>query len=186
MGVEEIKFSKCLSVDKITEAVSSFNFSATDEDCNATAERLGILAVHKFEARLKVNKIPTLKAILVEGRIKAKIEQACILSNEGVVETVNDTFQSYFVASKEDVERLEENDPAFLDEDIDVIDGDNIDVAELVTQYLSIFINPYPRKAGLDISSIETKGLTLSTEEMEEKMRKDRNPFQVLKSGKTD
>ena len=187
MSVEEIKFSKLLPVDKITVATSSYNITASADDCISITERLEVLSVQKFEARLKVKKVPELKAILIEGRVKAKVEQACTLSGQPISEKINETFQSYFVASAENLEKLEQNDPAFLDEDVEVIEGDNIDVAELVTQYLSLFLNPYPRKTDLDISSLNKKGLTLKTEEeMEEDMRKAKNPFQQLKSLKTD
>lgn len=187
MGVNELKFSKSLSVDKISTAVSSYNLCASEVDCRNVAERLGIISIEKFTSQLNVKRIASLKAIYIEGNIEAKLAQPCVVSGEPVEESVNDSFESYFVFSEEALQKLEEDDPKFLEEDLEVIEGDTIDVAELVTQYLSIFMNSYPRKSDVDLSTYERKGITLKTEEeMEEELQAAKNPFQVLKSLKKE
>ena len=183
----EKEFSKNILVDKITQEPMSYTLTASEAVCQDLAERLGIEAVESFSAEVSIYRKPQLKAIYVEGRVRAKVIQACILSGEPVAEAIDDSFESYFVANNEIIEELELRDPAFLYEDVEMLQDEKIDIGELAAQYLSLFLDPYPKKSEMDITKIKKKGVSLKTEEeMAEELRQEQNPFKVLNTLKKD
>lgn len=183
----ETEFTKKIPVDKVSDAQLTYKLTASAEACKKIAQRLGILDIDKFEAEVSIYKKPDLKAIFVEGKVKGSVKQACILTGAPVAEEIEDSFESYFVANEEKLEKLEEIDPAFLYEDVEILQADHIDLAELATQYLSLFLDPYPKRAGADVTSVKKAGVTIKTEEdFAEEMRQRKNPFNVLKGLKKD
>ncbi len=177
----EKEFSKIIPIDKVNVEPITYKLSASADACKAIADRLGIEEVESLEAEISLRKNVELKAIYVEGRVQASVVQACILSGQPVPEAVDDTFESYYVANSEILENIETQDPAFLYEDIEVLEEPHVNVGELVTQYLSLFLNPYPKKQGAKAVEPKNKGVSLKTEEeAAEEMRQERNPFKAL------
>jgi uncharacterized metal-binding protein YceD (DUF177 family) len=181
------EFSKIIPIEKINNEPISYQLTASDDVCKHIVERLDIVALHSYEAEVSLSKRPDLKAILVEGTVQAEVEQACILTGTPVPESINDTFKSYFVANEEILEELERRHPSFLYEDVEILEEPFVDAAELVTQYLSLFLNPYPKKQGVDVTKLGKAGLVIKSEEDAAKdMREARNPFKVLRKLKED
>ncbi len=118
-------------------------FVATAAEREALAARYGVLSLDDLEAQLTVRKDVSCE-IAVEGHLQAQVVQECVVTLEPVSETVASPFeQRYTLAPAEPVADLVirpgDSEPAEL------LTGDTIDLGELVAEFLSLAINPYPR-----------------------------------------
>jgi len=114
----------------------------------ALAERYSLLSLDALEAQLTVRS-DVAGEIVVEGRLQAEVVQECVITLEPVAETVTGPFeQRYTLHAGDPVADLEIG-PDDIEPPEPVI-GDIIDLGELVAQYLSLFINPYPRAQDSD------------------------------------
>jgi uncharacterized metal-binding protein YceD (DUF177 family) len=117
-----------------------------DEATRATlARQVDVLALPALRARLKV--IPTGKgAALVEGDLDATVRQTCVVSLENfdadLHEVVTVRFAPEAAIVTGPVVELGGEDPP------DPLVNGAIDLAAVVTEFLALAIDPYPRKPG--------------------------------------
>jgi len=142
--------------------------TANEKERAALAARLELSSLEKLTATITLTRMGDNKAVIfVEGRVSASVHQFCVVTHEPVPETVEEDFETTF-ASEGYVTRWLEEHP---DDDLDapeIIENGYIDIGELAAQYLSLGLNPYPRKEGLEYM-----------DDAEEEKAKD-NPFAVL------
>lgn len=111
------------------------------------AERAGVLAVPKLIAKLNV--LPQGKAgAVVEGSLQASVTQTCVVTLEPFDDYIEETISLVF----EPEEAIAARGP--LTEEIvgedppePIVDG-AIDLAAVVAEFLTLSIDPYPRKPG--------------------------------------
>ena len=111
----------------------------------ALARHVGVLALPVLRARLKV--IPTGKGgVLVEGDLEATVRQTCVVSLEPFDAELRDVITVRFAPQATDppglVVELGEEDPP------DPLVDNAVDLAAVVTEFLALAIDPYPRKPG--------------------------------------
>lgn len=146
-----------VNVDSIPDMGRHVKMVATAEQCAAIAERLELLGVQKLEADLELNLQNGGHILYVQGALRADVTQSCVVSGQPIESHVEDNFEAWFanndkVASfsrarheaqlkseSEEVQMLEEK-----DDPEPLVDG-QVDLGDLVIQYLSLAINPYPR-----------------------------------------
>jgi len=148
------------------------------------AKFLDLLSIQSLACKFEISRKGGQHIIHVAGTITASLEQTCVQSLEAVPTKIEETFDSYFAdrdqavpfsqAKKELFSKYGVDDMPILDEEEDpeaVIDG-QIDLAALATQYLSLALDPYPRKEGLEVPYQEPEP---------EKSEDPTNPFAALK-----
>jgi len=125
--------------------------TATEAERNALAARYSLLSLESLEAQLTVRS-DVAGEIIVEGHLQAEVVRECVVTLEPVAEAVAAPFeQRYTLRSVDPVADLEMG-PDDIEPPEPVI-GDIIDLGELVAQYLSLSLNPYPRAPGADAQS---------------------------------
>jgi hypothetical protein len=184
------EWSFLIDADKISPTPSVYTIHPNPEERKALAVRLGIRALKKLEANLEVVREPGKMTIHVEGRFVADVEQDCVVSGKPVNSRVEDRFEAWYAdpgktvsISKARHEKLLQKgnlEMPLLDESEDpepLVEG-HVDAGELVTQYLSLAINPYPHSEGVVYE--------LGDEEDEAAAPTQRldNPFAALKDWK--
>ncbi len=165
------------------------NISVPEDNVSALCKRLNIHSIKDLKAQIVLTRNPISKIIHVEGALKVDLCQYCIVTLEPVPEHVDDNFETWFTEPSEAVsftkakrERMnpqEKSEQPMLEECDDpekIIDG-KIDLGELVTQHLSLSLNPYPRIEGIVFENQEER-----LKEKEEGVY--RNPFAALKEWK--
>jgi len=184
------------SYEFISEKVGSdpveVELSAPKEALPLLCNRLDLHSIESLEAKVMLTRNAVNKVIHVYGEIIADVHQNCVITDEPVRERVEDSFESWFAEPNNAVsftkvkrERsvpIEGNEHPMLEEVDDpepIVDG-KIDLGELVTQNLSLALNPYPRKEG---ATLESKVSTLSNVDNDEIYD---NPFAALKAWKVD
>lgn len=128
----------------IARVGSTYKLAPDAAQRDAIAKRLKIESVDAFEATL------TLKAgrgdhIIVNGKIVADVVQSCVVSLEPVPAHIEETFEVIF---SETASALEEFNPHDDSEAPEPIENGKIDLGELAVQYLSLSLEPFPRKEG--------------------------------------
>lgn len=119
----------------------ALRLEADPEQCAALARRMGILAVHSLTAELTLRPVEQGR-IAVTGRLRAEVEQECVVSLEPVRQRVEED-----VAWRLLPDGME---PSDGDDDPDDIEGPGgvADVGEALAQQLSLALDPYPKAPG--------------------------------------
>ncbi|MEM9494621.1 MAG: hypothetical protein AAGA09_01355 [Pseudomonadota bacterium] len=155
--------------------------AANETERAAIARRFGVPAVEQLEGDIAV--FATARDFRVEGAVRATLTRECVASLEPLQETVEEAFildfarvsEADLAAERAEAEKMEEGAPsdeelaAWLDRP-EPHAGDSLDVGELLVQQVSLAMDPFPRKAGVE-SLAETFGAQAET-----------SPFDVLKS----
>lgn len=149
---------RVIDLDRIGRSGSALEIVASETECAALAKRFGFLGLSGFTARVTVD-AQIGGQVVVEGRLKGKILQSCILSLEPVTQALDDAFRIVF---KKDL--TEEFDPesgeALLNAQADAPEplvGNMLDVGEIVAEQLALMADPYPRKPGVKLEDVLPK-----------------------------
>ncbi len=179
-------------VEELTDEPVTLCISPNEEVCGRLAKRLGIEKLKSLSADLKILREAGFVRIYVKGVIKAHIFQNCIISAESVETNLEESFEAWFADLEEavslaKVRRERQMDKSGVEVPIldeyedpeDVIDG-KIDLGELVVQFLSLAIEPYPYAPGHEPSEEDEDPRTLA------QLGEVPNPFAALKDWKFD
>lgn len=120
----------------------------TQAERAALAARYGLISLDVLEAQVTVREDPS-GEIVAEGHVQAQIVQQCVVTLEPISSTAAASFDQRYTLRPVDVEDDLEIGPDDI-EPPDPVIGDSIDVGELVAQFLSLSIDPYPRAPDAD------------------------------------
>ncbi|MFT5180648.1 MAG: uncharacterized metal-binding protein YceD (DUF177 family) [Alphaproteobacteria bacterium] len=120
----------------------------TQAEREALAARYGLISLDALEAQVTVREDPS-GEIVAEGHVQAQIVQQCVVTLEPISSTVSASFDQLYTLRPADVEDDLEIGPDDIEPPEPVI-GDSIDVGELLAQFLSLSIDPYPRAPDAD------------------------------------
>ncbi len=178
-----------IDADDIGSTPLRTSISASPQERKDLARRLQVVSVDSLEAKLTLERNPGNLVLHVTGALKAKVTQSCVVSLDLVEEEIEAPVEGWFAnpdsavsitrARHERQGRTVDAELVILEEKDDpepVIDG-QIDLGELVTQHLSLVLNPFPHKEGVVFEG--------ANEQDEGKIPKVRqNPFAALKNWK--
>lgn len=147
-------FGLRLPMDQIREG-KRIDLVADDRECAAIAKRLGLASINRLEAHAVVERDgPNVRAA---GRIKAALQQSCVVSGEPVRAHVDEPFQLLFVPepSGHPDEEIE-----LGPDDLDVVfhDGAAIELGSAIADTLALAIDPFPRGPNAD-AALQAAGI---------------------------
>lgn len=144
------EFSFILGLDKIAPGGSKLALEADAETRKRLAERFDLLSLDRLVAQLTVTRSASGIPVRVCGWLEASVVQACIVSLEPVPSNIKEPIEVEYAPGateeEDEVFSLDQPDPP------EPLDGDSLELGELVAQHLSIGLDPYPRKSGADAS----------------------------------
>lgn len=132
------EFPRPLPLAGIGPAGRSQHIEAKPAECAALAKRFGILGLDRLIAELELTPEPD-GAVRMEGRIRASLTQACVVSGEPVAETIDTPILLRLLPPG----REPQDGPDDPDE-IECPDG-VADLGEAVAEQLALALDPYPR-----------------------------------------
>lgn len=156
---EKSEIERIVDVDRLGAGGSTaLDIAASDSERAALAKRFGFLGLPAFSARVTVDRRSGGR-IVVEGRLRGKIVQACILTLDPVTQDLDETFRVVF---KQDLaeERDPESGEALVSPQADApepLSGNLLDVGEIVAEQLSLAADPYPRRPGAKLEDVLPK-----------------------------
>jgi len=102
---EKSELERVVDLERTGPAGAALEVAASDSERAALVKRFGFLDLPAFSARVTIDRHPGGR-VVVEGRLRGKIVQACILTLDPVSQELDETFRIVF---KQDL--TEEQDP---------------------------------------------------------------------------
>lgn len=159
----EVEWSILIRADEIQPSGKTIEISPDDAAKQALAKRLDIVSLDDLKAKLTLKR-ENAHIVHVKGTFEARVKQKCVVTLEPVETDVSDEFEAWYADQSQAVSfkraqhdaqsKKELMEMPMLDEAEDpepMING-AVDVADLVTQFLSLAIPPYPTKEGISYS----------------------------------
>lgn len=161
-------FSRPVKIDTIDTKGFQETLTATSEECIALANRFEVLAVRDLTANVEIKQESAKTTYHVTGTLNATVVQECVVSGQEIENNIKEDFDAWFTdeskiasfahARQEKDEEGDEHEMRDESDDPEKITNGVIDVGEVVAQYLSLAIDPYPHATGIDEGDyIETK-----------------------------
>lgn len=179
-----------IDADSVPATGRTLHIQAAAENLDAIAERVGVINIKSVEASIHLQPQNGGHVLYISGHVKADIVQECITTLEPIDSHVEDDFEAWyadhdralpFSRVKHQIKITEEGEEIQMLEEKDdpepLING-QVDLGEVVIQFLSLAIDPYPRTT--DMPSIDHAILTPEDSKTTTALRP--NPFSALKN----
>lgn len=170
------EFSRLVEVDDVPARGVDLSIRAEPAECAALARRGGLVAVESLDADFRLKTVEGSK-VEVEGRLRARVVQTCVVSLELFESEIESEIEAEF-ANESVPARLRNESTgssgtlgAELEAPDPIIDG-RIDLGALAAEFLMLSLDPYPRKPGV---SFDATGACASETETV-------SPFAVLRT----
>lgn len=146
------ELSRPVVLAQVPEAGRDLVIEASPAECAALAARLGIEAVNRLRASLRLAPGPE-GVILGRGGLSAEVIQACVVTLEPVTQEVSAPLSLRLLPAG--MEPLDT--PADEADDIESVNG-SVDLGEVVAEELALALDPYPRAPGAELPPEATEG----------------------------
>lgn len=174
----ELEFSRPVDVTTIAAKGRHYRFQATDEEKSALAQRFSVESLDVLEIGCAIT--PTKKGqFRLDATFKADVVQLCCVSLKPVEEKISGEFTMLLRQAGRRQAETVEVDFDLEPEDIEFLSSNLLDVGEVIAQYLSVEINPYPRHHSATGKELGQK--IIQEEDWDTDSDKAR-PFDVLQS----
>lgn len=154
---EKSEIERTVTLDRMGNG-AALDIVASDSERAALAKRFGFLGLPAFSARVTIDRRPG-GQIVVEGRLRGRVVQACVLTLDPVTQDLDETFRIVFKHDMAD-ELDPESGEAVLSAQADApepLTGNTLDIGEIVAEQLSLAVDPYPRRPGAKLEDVLPK-----------------------------
>lgn len=154
---EGSEFSRHITLAKVGPDGVTREISADAAELSALAERFGLVAIDALSATITLEQDEASHRVHLRGSLKAEVVQSCVVTLEPVASQVaGDLAVTYTTVdgAPEPVRDMAADDDVApgADDEPDFLDGDTIDLGEVVAEHLGIYLDPYPRRPGVVFS----------------------------------
>lgn len=166
-----IEFSRPFEVADLEHGDVVRELTATPDELAALQKRFEVETLEAVSAKLAVSPEAG-RTVKVEGVVRAKLSQLCVVSLEPIDEMVEEDISvTYLPPGTEEPSGAEAGELG-SEADFEEFDGVVIELGELTAQQIAAALNPYPRKEGVEFGN---QG------QLEDNAPEEReNPFAVL------
>ena len=162
-----------IRIDHIPADGREIEVNADARQRAAIAERLGISAVDRLEARLRLTRFRG--GMRVEGRLEAVTVQPCVVTFVPVTQQIDEPVDRIFLPASEQPKSATTHPEVFIDlegDDLpDYFEGHEVDLSDALIETLALALDPYPRAEGVSVEEMELPA-----------SEPDESPFGALKS----
>lgn len=145
--------SRSVKVDDIPGGRIEVTVEASPEERAALAVEFGLVGIDKLVGRYDV--VRKGRYVEVTGDVEATIEQNCVVTLEPFVSNVKERVDLRYTEPRFIEEAEAEGDEPEVDLDApDPIENGRIDLGVLTAEYLSLGLDPYPRKPGVAFTPV--------------------------------
>ena len=161
------EFSYVVDANRIPASGLVLNLSANEQERKALAQRFGLEKIHELSASIAFKRINQ-KRIRLDATLNARVEQQCVVTLKTFTQPVQDSFSIVFCQENETSLRPNEIDLDMSEkDDVELLQDNKIDAGELVAEYLSLALDPFPHAPDAEFhDEIDSK--------------KEKNAFSVL------
>ena len=156
------ELSRVVSLARIRDGWLVETVVASETECAALAARFGLVALTRLEATVRLRRARAGRYVEVEAALTAAVVQSCVVTLDPVPAAIDEHFALLFGPIGDDAAGSDAPDAGNdLIVDLDApepLDGDDMDIGELIAQQLSLALDPYPRGAEAEAAAAETAG----------------------------
>jgi uncharacterized metal-binding protein YceD (DUF177 family) len=155
---QKSELERFVDLERMGSSGAALEIAPSDSERAALAKRFGFLGLPVFSARVTVDRLVG-GQIVVEGRLRGRIVQACVLTLDPVNQDLDETFRIVFKPDMSD-DRDPESGEAVLNSQADApepLTGNMLDIGEIVAEQLSLAADPYPRRPGAKLEDVLPK-----------------------------
>jgi hypothetical protein len=152
---EKSEIERVVDLDRMGPGGAALEIAASDSERAALAKRFGFLGLPAFSARVTVDRRAG-GQVVVEGRLRGRLVQACVLTLDPVTQDLDEAFRVVFRRDLAD-EHDPESGETVLSAQPDApepLSGNLLDVGEIVAEQLSLVADPYPRRPGARLEDV--------------------------------
>ena len=148
----DIELSRLLRLDRVPSTGASLDVAASEPERQALVRRFGVLALPEMAATVMLSPEGSGRW-RVEGHLRALVVQACGITLEPVEQRIDEGFLLRFSTDAEEIDR--DSGELIVDSDAaEPLEGDSLDLGEIVADQLGLAIDPFPRKPGAQLADI--------------------------------
>lgn len=140
-------FAHRLELNRIRDG-ERIDLVADEAERSRIAERLALGSIDRLDAHATLER--TGPVVRARGRLRASLEQSCVVTGDRVAAHVDEAFELMFVPEPEPTGGEEEIELGGTDCDVVFHDGAAIDLGGAIADTLALGLDPYPRSAGAD------------------------------------
>lgn len=189
VAIPDPEWSVLVDAQTVTSNPQKVRIAASEEERKALCKRLDLATISSLSADVTLHRAKG-SVIHVNGLMKANVTQSCSITMDPVQTQIEETFEGWYAdqerivmlakARHERLGRLADSEIPILDEseDPEPLENGMIDIGELVVQHLSLAVDSFPRRRGLE----EKEPVEVSVAGEGSALRK--NPFEALKNWK--
>lgn len=177
----EAEFSRPVSLSGVGSTDTIREIAAEAEERDALVRRFELVSLDYLEGVLKLRMVRAGRGLHVTGTVRAGVVQQCVVSLEPLETKIEEEFSLDFDLLSPDEqdapqEVLEEEVAFDPEEEREPLNGQMLDLGELLTQQMAIALPAFPRKpeAALERSQ-------WGSEAVEEEFSEEVSPFSKLK-----
>jgi hypothetical protein len=150
--------SRSLAVAEVPPEGLEIEIVASKAECAALAELNGISAILALSAHLRARRWRG-EGLEITGELRARTRQSCVVTLEEFDSDIVEPVEMRFAAPKESPKRRSrraEPEPEPIEHDIsgddppEPIVGGAVDLGAVVSEFLTLALDPYPRKPGVE------------------------------------
>ena len=142
------EFSRIVRIDTLGEGPRRIAVAAGEGERTALARRFGLVAIDRLTADLALRRNGA--EIVMEGRLAARVVQACVASGAPLEAEVAAPFEIRFRPQPEEADGEQEVELGAAELDTVFYDAAQIDAGEAVAETLFLNLDPYPRAPGAE------------------------------------
>jgi uncharacterized metal-binding protein YceD (DUF177 family) len=146
MPKNEKLWSVIVHRDDIPEDGKEFTLSADAETRTGIARAAGLLELPRLDARLTVRRHGS-AGLRVEGDVSATVVQTCVVTLEPLTNEVDEAVDLVFEPAMPEPPKPAEDEPTDTADPPEALVDGAIDLGALAVEFLTLGLDPYPRKA---------------------------------------
>jgi len=161
--MNELSFTRNIDVSHLGNAGVKQQIVANAEERLALQNEFGLLGLETLQADVDIRPWGP-KGVKVDGRLRADVVQACIVTLEPVPAHIDQRFSLSFLpadAIAEDPKTVAEAEVVVIYDEEDPpepLEGHAIDLGPIVAEQLALALDPYPRAPGASLQEAVEEG----------------------------
>ena len=177
------EFCHVVDIADIGAAGLTRNIAANDHERAALAERFSLQALDSLEAAIQLTMADDNASVLMQATVSADVVQTCVVTLDPVPVQLRHSFKILFAPV--DMDGTDVHVTPDDDHDPEPLDGDTIDIGEVVAQQFGLNLDPYPRRPDVVFSPQEMSDENRTKAEEDAGSSAGESPFAVLRNMKS-
>ena len=151
------EFSRTIALGELGPDGVSREISADASEMAALARRFGLVAIDALRAEITLEPDAADHRVELRGSLTAEVVQSCVVTLEPVANHVEGALAVTYTTAEDAEEPVRHMAPDAdvapgEDDQPEWLEGDEIDLGEVVAEHLGLYLDPYPRRPGVVFS----------------------------------